>query len=107
MQFVDKDDGVLTLHQLLHDGLEPLLKLSAVFRSSNNEGKIEGQDALVGQERGNIALGNSLRQPFYNGGLANTRLADEHGGGFSAPAQNLNHTLDLVLAPYQPIYAPF
>src|SRR5581483_5502285 len=31
MQFVDKNDGVLRLHQFLHDGLEPLFELSAIL----------------------------------------------------------------------------
>src|ERR1700674_331072 len=31
VQFVDEDDGILRLHQLFHDGLEALFKLSAIF----------------------------------------------------------------------------
>ena len=48
VQFVDEDDGVLRLHQFLHDGLQALLKLAAVFRARYNQGQVEAQDALVG-----------------------------------------------------------
>ena len=48
VQFVDEDDGVLRLHQFLHDGLQALLKLAAVFRARHNQGQVEAQDALVG-----------------------------------------------------------
>jgi hypothetical protein len=37
VQFVDKDDGVLILHQLLHDGLEPLLELTAILGAGHDE----------------------------------------------------------------------
>ena len=50
MQFIDEDDGVLRLHQLFHDGLQPLFELSTIFRSGDDQGEIESQNSLVGQE---------------------------------------------------------
>ena len=41
VQLVDEDDGVLILHQLFHDGLEPLFKLAAVLGAGDDERKIE------------------------------------------------------------------
>src|SRR5437660_3365913 len=47
MQLIDKDDGVLALHQFLHDGFQPLFKLTAVLGARNDQGKVERKDALV------------------------------------------------------------
>ena len=98
MQLVDEDDGVLVLHQLLHDGLEPFFKLSAVLGAGHDQRKIERQDALVGQEAGDVAFGNPLRQSFHNGGLADTRLADEHRIVLGASAEDLHHAFQFVIA---------
>src|ERR1700674_4814168 len=49
VQFVDEDDGILRLHQLFHDGLEALFELSAILGASDNQRKIERQNAFVGQ----------------------------------------------------------
>src|SRR5580698_9445135 len=76
VQLIDEDDGVLILHQLLHDGLQALFKLPAILGARNDERKIESQDALVGQERGNVAIGDLLSQAFHNCGFADARLAD-------------------------------
>src|SRR5215472_14320750 len=43
VQLVDEDDGVLRLHQFLHDRLQPFLKLAAVLRACNDQRKVERQ----------------------------------------------------------------
>ena len=103
VQLIDEDDGVLILHQLLHDGLEALFKLAAVLGAGHDERKIERQNALVGQERRHVALGDALRQAFDDGGLAHARLADQHRIVLGAAAQNLHHALQLVVAADQRI----
>src|SRR5262249_14428431 len=50
VQFVNENDGILRLHQFLHDGLKPFLKLPAVLGASDDQRKIQRQNALVGQE---------------------------------------------------------
>ena len=50
VQLVDEDDGVLILHQLLHDGLQALFELAAVLGAGDDQREVERQDALVGQE---------------------------------------------------------
>src|SRR6202521_3041007 len=49
-KFVDEDDGILRLHQLFHDGLEALFKLSAILGASDDQRKIERQNAFIGEE---------------------------------------------------------
>ena len=103
VQLIDEDDGVLVLHQLLHDGLEPLFELAAVLGAGDDQRKIQRQDALVGQERGHVAFGDALRQAFHDGGLADARLADQHRIVLGAAAQDLHHALQFVIAADQRI----
>ena len=98
MQLVDEDDGVLIFHQLFHDGLQALFKLAAILRPRDDQGQIQGQDALVGQERRHVAVGDPLGQAFDDGGLADARLADQHRIVLRAAAQDLDHALQLVVA---------
>ena len=101
VQLVDEDDGVLVLHQLLHDGLQPLFELAAVLGAGHDQRKVQRQDALVGQEGRHVALGDALRQAFDDGRLADARLADQHRIVLGAAAEDLDHPLQFVIAPDQ------
>ncbi len=103
VELINKDDGVLILHQLFHDGLEALFELAAILGSSNDQRKVEREDALVGQERRHVAIGDALGEAFHNGGFADARFADQNGIVFGAAAQNLDHTFELVIASDQRI----
>ena len=103
MQLVNEDDGVLRLHQFLHDGLQPLFKLAAILGARHDQRKIESQDALVGQERRDFAVRDALRQPFDDGGLAHAGLADQHRIVLGAAAQNLDDALQFAVASHQRI----
>src|SRR5258706_3333288 len=101
VQLINKDDGILRLHQFLHDGLEALFKLAAIFRARDNQRKIERQDSFVGQERRNFAISNTLSQALYDCGLADPKLADQHGIVLRAAAEDLNHAIDFAVASNQ------
>ena len=103
MQLVDEDDGVLIFHQLFHDGLEALFELAAVLGAGDDERKVESQDALVGEERRNFAVGNALGQAFDDGGLAHAGLADQHGIVLGAAAEDLDDAIDFAFAADQGI----
>src|SRR3954468_15196300 len=98
MQLVDEDDGVLVLHQFLHDGLEALFKLSAILGAGDDEREVKGEDALVGEEGWHFAVGDALREAFDDGGLAYARLADEHRIVLGASAEDLNGALEFSFA---------
>ena len=76
MQLIDEDDGILRLHQLLHDGLEALFELAAIFCAGDDQRKIEREDAFVREERRDFAIGDALGEAFDDGGLADAGLAD-------------------------------
>src|SRR5215475_13929846 len=103
MQLINKDDGILALHQLLHDGLEAFLKLAAILGARHDERKIEGEDALIREERWDVAIADTLRETFDNGGLADARLADENRIVLGAAAENLDHALNFRFAAHERI----
>ena len=103
MQFIDEDDRVLILHQLLHDRLQPLFKLPAILGARHNQRQVQSQHFLVGQKAGHFAIGNPLRKPFHNRSLAHARLANQYRIVLRAPAQNLNHALQFPIASHKRI----
>ena len=61
VQLVDEDDRVGRLADLVHDRLEALLELAAVLRAGHDAGQIEGDEALIAQQLGHLALDDPLR----------------------------------------------
>ncbi len=98
VQLVDEHDDVRVLGQLLHDRLEALFELAAVLGAGDDEGDVEGEQALVGQEVRHVAADDLLGQTFDDRGLADPRFTDQHGVVLGAPAQHLLHPLQLVVA---------
>src|SRR6266849_791990 len=103
MKFIDEYDGVLRLHQLFHDGLQAFFELATVLGASDDQGKIESQNALICQERRNFAIGDALRQSFDDGSLTYARLADQYWVVLGAAAEDLNHALQLAFTSDQRI----
>src|SRR5579859_1126925 len=97
MKLVDEDDGVLILHQLFHDGLEPLFELATVLGPGDDEREIERQYTLVSEETGHFAVRDALREPFDNGRLSYSRLADQNRIVLGAAAQDLHHPLEFLI----------
>ena len=106
MELVDEEDDVAPLHDLLHHLLEPLLELAAVLGAGDEGGQIQGVDLLVLQQLGHLVRGDARREPFDDGGLADARLADQHGVVLLAAREDLHHALDLGLAPDDGIELP-
>src|SRR5258708_15593803 len=98
VQLVDEDDDVLRALDLVHHGLDALLELAAVFGAGDHQREVEGDDLLVREDLGHVALGDLLRKALDDGGLAHAGLADEHGIVLGAAAENLDDAADLVLA---------
>ena len=98
VQLVDEKDDVLGAADFVHDGLDALLELAAVFRARDHQGEVERDDLLVAQKFRHIARGDFLREAFRDGGLAHAGFAEEHGIVLGAAAENLDDALDFVLA---------
>ncbi len=89
----------LGVEDLLEDGLEPLLELAAVFRAGHQGAHVEADDLLVLEPLRDVAADDPLREALDDRGLADARLADQHGVVLRAARQHLNHAADLVVAP--------
>src|SRR5262249_31298460 len=98
VQLIDEYDGVLILHQLFHDGLQPLFELPAILGARDDQGKIERQNPLVGEKARHIAFRDPLGESFHNCRLAYARLANQNGIVLGAAAENLHHALQFMVA---------
>ena len=86
------------LVDLLEHGLEPVLELAAELRPGDERAHVEGQQALVLERLGHVAVGDALGQALDDGRLADAGLADEDGIVLGPPRQDLDDPPDLVLA---------
>ena len=86
------------LGDLLEDGLEAVLELAAVLRAGDERAEVERDDALVLQRLGHVALDDALREALDDRGLADARLADQHGVVLRAAREHLHDAADLVVA---------
>ena len=100
VDLVDEHDHVGVGLQLLHQGLQTLLKLSAVLCSCHHARHVEGVDMLAKEHRTRMMVGDELCQSFHDGTLTYTRLTDQDGVVLLPSAQDLNDTLDLFLSTY-------
>ena len=99
MQLVyEEDDAALGAADLLQHGLEPLLKLAAVFRARDERAHVEGEDGLVAQALRHVAAHYALRQTLRDGGLADARLAYQHGVVLSLAREDADDVAYLSVA---------
>src|SRR5450432_3533524 len=98
VQFVNEQNdlsgGILDLFQ---DGLKPVFELAPIFCAGQHGSEIEGDDTLVLESLGHVAGNDALGEAFDNGGLADSRLADQHRIIFRAARQNLHYTPDFLV----------
>src|SRR5690606_27524178 len=93
----ERDELAFGLPARLEYALEPLLELAAVLGPGDHRAEIESDDALVLQTLGNVAGGDPTGETLDDGGLADTRLADEDRVVLGPPRQDLDDTADLVV----------
>ena len=96
MQLVDEDDHILTLRDLLHDGLEARLELAAVFRAGDERAQVERHHPLAGQNLGHFLGDDHLGQALDDGRLAHARLANENRVVLRAACKNLDDAFNFI-----------
>jgi hypothetical protein len=94
----EEDDPARRIGHFLEHRLEPLFELAAVLGAGHQRPHIERDDGLVLESFGHVLADDPLRQPLDHGGLADARLADQHGIVLGAARQYLYHPADLVVA---------
>ena len=98
VELVDEEDRVVRVPELLDDLLEALLELAAVLRAGDERADVEGQDALVQERLGDVAVDDPMGQALGDGRLADAGLADQRRVVLLAARQDLDDPLDLLLA---------
>ena len=99
VQLVDEEDDVAAgLGDLRQHGLQPLLELAAVLRAREQRAEVERHDALVLQALGHVAGDDAVGEPLDDRGLADARIADQHGVVLAPPREHLHDAPDLGVA---------
>src|SRR5829696_167785 len=98
VDLVDEQDDVAVIGDLLHYLLEALLELAAVLGAGDQGAEIERVDLFVAEDLGHLALGDLLREPLDDGGLADAGLTYNHRVVLGAPDEDL-HDPRYLLAP--------
>ena len=99
VNLVDEQHDVAARLDLLEHLLEAFLEIAAVARAGHHGAQIQRIDLLVLQRLRHVAGVDLLREAFDDGGLADARLADQHGVVLRAARQHDHDTFDLVGAP--------
>ncbi len=94
----EQDHLAVGLLDLLEDGLEALLELAAVLGAGEQGADVERDDAPVLERLGHVADDDPLGQAFDDRGLADARVADQHGVVLGAAGEHLDDAADLVVA---------
>ena len=93
----ERDDLPVGVGDLLEDGLEPLLELAPVLGPGHHRREVEGDEALVLQAFGDVALDDAPGEALDDGRLAHTGLTDEDGVVLGPPGEDLDHPPDLLV----------
>ena len=100
VQFVDeRDDLTGRVLDVVEDGLEPFLELTAVLGARHHGPHVQRDDGLVAQALRHVAGDDALGQALDDRGLADAGLADQHRVVLGAAAQHLHDATNLVVAP--------
>ena len=99
VQLVDEhDDLALRVGDLLEHGLQAILELAPVLGAGHHRAQVERDQPAVLEALGHIARDDPLGQALDDRGLADARLADEHGVVLGPSRENLDHAANLVVA---------
>ena len=99
MQLVDEHDRLaLVGGNVLEHGLQPLLEFAAILGAGEQHRHVERKDTLVLERLRHLAVDDSLRETFDDGGLADAGFADQHGVVLGSALQDLDRAADLVVA---------
>ena len=98
VDLVDKEDDLpFGGGDLLQNGLEALLELSAVLRAGDQGADIEADDPLVFQVFRHIAVDDPLGQSLDDRRLADARFPDQDGVVLRPPGEDLHDPPDLLV----------
>ena len=98
VQLVDEEDDVLGPADFVHDGLDALFELAAIFCAGDHHRQIEHDDSPIVQNLRHGAGDDHLGQALDDGRLADARFAQQNRVVLLPAAENLDDAFDFVLA---------
>ena len=107
VQFVNEQNDILGAADFIHDGFDAFFKLAAIFCSGDHQGEVEGDDAFVAENLGDVAFGNFLGETFDDGSFPDAGFTEQHGIVLGAAAKNLDDAFDFVGAANHGIHFTF
>ena len=94
VDFVDEQDDVRGLLQLVHHRFHALFKLTTVFRARDERSHVQGDNAFVEQHTADLLLHDAQGQTFSNRGFPDAGLSHQNGVVLLPAAQNLADALN-------------
>ena len=94
----EQDDRPLGVGDFLQHRLQAFLELAPVGGTRDQPAHVERDHAAVPQRLGHVAADDPLGQALDDRRLAHAGLADQDGVVLGAPAEDLDHPADLVVA---------
>ena len=95
----EQDDRALRLGDLFEHALQAFLELAAVGGAGDQRAHVQRDHAPVAQRLGHVVRDDPLGEALDDRGLADARLADQHGVVLGAAGEHLDHAADLLVAP--------
>ena len=108
MQLVNKENDLSGgIFDLLQHRLQTVLEFATILRACKHGAQVEGDNALILQDLGDIAGYDAASESFDNRRFTYARFADEYWIVLRAPGKNLNHTTNFFIPPNDGIEFPF
>ena len=107
VELVDEQDEVGVGSGRCDDGLDAFFEVAAVFGAGHHRSDVQRDDALFGQDGGNVAGGYAKGDAFDNGRFAHAGLADEHGIVFLAASEDFDDAANLRVAAHYRVQTAF
>ena len=99
MHFIQKQDDLsVRIGDLFQYGFQAFFELTAVLGACHQRAHIQLNKAFVLETLGHISVYDALGQPFHDGGLPDTRFANQGRVVLGATGKDLNCTADLLIA---------
>ena len=96
VDLINHENDVVVLLDLVHELLEPLLELSPVLGSRDEQAHVQGHDLLALDGLRHVAAGDALSESLGDGGLTDTWLSNQARVILGTTAQNLGDALNLL-----------
>ena len=98
MDFVDEQDRVAIVQQLLQHRFQALLEIAAIFGAGEQCAHVQRIHLAARQHLRHVTFDDAPRQAFGDGGLAHAGFAHQQRIVLAPPAQRLDHPFQFAFA---------